>query len=55
VFIWDPTPSIYGNENWVDVLDEKGDYIMHDWNHLTQHEAESLADDFHMFLASTAR
>jgi hypothetical protein len=55
VFIWDPMPLIYGNKNWVDVIDKNGNYIMWDWNHITQFESESLADDFRVFFESTAR
>ena len=55
VFIWDPMPLIYENKNWVDVIDKNGNYIMWDWNHITQFESESLADDFRVFFESTAR
>jgi hypothetical protein len=50
VFIWDPIDEIYGRSDQVDVLDDRGHYVMLDWNHLTEERAESLAPSFHAFL-----
>ena len=44
VILWDPTPAIYGNKDWLDVLDDNDRYIMWDCNHLTQYKAEALTN-----------
>jgi hypothetical protein len=50
VFFWDTADDIYGKADYVDVLDDKGRYLMWDWNHLTETAASNLAPSFRRFL-----
>jgi peptidoglycan/LPS O-acetylase OafA/YrhL len=50
VFTWDPIDDIYGRSDQIDVLDDRGHYVMLDWNHLTEERAERLAPSFRAFL-----
>jgi hypothetical protein len=52
IYLWDPQPSIYGKNDSTDVIDENGNYIMQDWNHITQSESYRLASDFRNFINS---
>jgi len=50
VFTWDPIDEIYGRSDQIDVLDDRGHYVMLDWNHLAEERAERLAPSFRAFL-----
>jgi peptidoglycan/LPS O-acetylase OafA/YrhL len=45
-FTWDPLNTIYGSSKYFDVIDSKGDYLMWDWNHITQDFSAKLAPNF---------
>lgn len=49
VFIWDPLPFIYDGKDFVDVVDESGEYIMMDSHHITEYESKRLSDNFLSF------
>lgn len=49
VYTWDPQSLMYGENEWVDVVDSHGEYIMMDWNHITKYESEKLAENFSVF------
>lgn len=53
VFVWDPLPIIYGKHDSIDVIDEGGEYIMNDWNHITVYQSELLSEHFTKFFEST--
>ncbi|MGK5093822.1 acyltransferase family protein [Deltaproteobacteria bacterium TL4] len=53
VFIWDPAKAIYGQKEWLDVVDDTGNYIMSDWHHLSLYQSELLSEDFKVFFRST--
>jgi hypothetical protein len=46
VFAWDPFDSIYGASRYFNVVDSNGNYLMWDWNHITQYLSAKLAPDF---------
>ncbi len=46
VFTWDPFNTIYGSSKYFDVIDSKGNYLMWDWNHITQDFSAKLAPNF---------
>jgi hypothetical protein len=46
VFAWDPFDSIYGSSRFFDVVDSDGNYLMWDWNHISQYLSAKLAPDF---------
>jgi hypothetical protein len=46
VFTWDPFDSIYGPSRFFDVVDSDGNYLMWDWNHITQYLSANLAQNF---------
>lgn len=50
VYIWDPLPYIYKNNDFLEVVDEAGIYVMWDWNHVTAYQLELLAPWFKQFL-----
>jgi peptidoglycan/LPS O-acetylase OafA/YrhL len=50
VLFWDPIDEIYGNSAYIDVLDKSGNYIMEDWNHITERIAAKLVPSFLEFL-----
>jgi hypothetical protein len=50
VFIWDPSPYIYKNKDFLEVVDESGSYVMWDWNHVTAYQSELFAPWFRQFL-----
>jgi len=43
---WDPLDTIYGPLQTHDILDEDGDYLMHDWSHITEKLASRLQPEF---------
>ncbi len=43
---WNPLPPLYKDKTYIDVVDDKGNYIMWDWNHITAEKSENLAFDF---------
>jgi peptidoglycan/LPS O-acetylase OafA/YrhL len=43
VMAWDPLPYLYGSSEYLEVLDEKNEYLMWDWNHITQTTSKNLA------------
>jgi hypothetical protein len=46
VLTWDPFQSIYGLSRFFDVVDSDGNYLMWDWNHITQYLSGNLAPSF---------
>jgi peptidoglycan/LPS O-acetylase OafA/YrhL len=50
ILLWDPLPYIYRGRSSLDVVDESGDYVMLDWNHITERESRALAPRFEAFL-----
>jgi hypothetical protein len=46
VMAWDPLSYLYGSSEYLEVLNEKGEYLMWDWNHITQATSKSLAPFF---------
>ena len=50
VTTWDPLPYIYGNADTHDVVDEDGNYLMWNWNHISAWQSEKLAPSFAEFL-----
>lgn len=46
VFTWDPFDAIYGNSRSFDVVDNNGNYLMWDWNHITPYLSMKLAPNF---------
>lgn len=46
VQIYDPLNYIYGDSTTFDVEDSGGNYLMWDWNHITQYLSARLAPDF---------
>ncbi|QYO77787.1 SGNH hydrolase domain-containing protein [Devosia salina] len=50
ITIWDPLPAIYGDEDWLDVLDDRGTYLMWDWNHISEPLARKLSEPFQALL-----
>jgi len=50
VYEWDPLPLIYRDRPYFDVADEKGRYLMWDWNHITEYQSRLLADPFQSFI-----
>ncbi len=50
VFLWDPLPAIYRGNPTLDVADGEGNYIMLDWNHITEYQSVMLAPVFQAFL-----
>jgi peptidoglycan/LPS O-acetylase OafA/YrhL len=48
VLAWDPLPYLYGSSEYLEVLNEKGEYLMWDWNHITQDTSKGLAPFFQM-------
>jgi hypothetical protein len=52
VFIWDPSPYIYENRDFLEVVDAAGIYVMWDWNHVTAYQSEELAPWFKQFLTN---
>jgi peptidoglycan/LPS O-acetylase OafA/YrhL len=53
VFLWDPLPYFYRGRSSLDVADESGEYIMLDWNHVTERESRLLAPMFEEFIKGT--
>ncbi len=43
VMAWDPLPYLYGSSEYLEVLNEKNEYLMWDWNHITQTTSKNLA------------
>ena len=43
VMAWDPLPYLYGSSEYLEVLNEKSEYLMWDWNHITQTTSKNLA------------
>ncbi|RYZ89219.1 MAG: acyltransferase [Proteobacteria bacterium] len=54
VFVFDPQSKIFGSNETLDVVDNKGRYVMWDWNHITASESKRLAADFKTFLVEKA-
>lgn len=50
VVLWDPLPHIYRGNPTLDVVDGEGNYIMLDWNHITEYQSVLLAPVFQAFL-----
>ena len=46
VFTWDPFDTIYGPSRFFDVVDSNGNYLMWDWNHISQYLSAKLAPNF---------
>jgi hypothetical protein len=51
VLLWDPLPLIYRDRPYLDVVSENGNYIMWDWNHITEQESVRLAPMFKEFIS----
>jgi hypothetical protein len=52
--VWDPAPYIYGTDESIDVIDDDGNYIMEDWNHISRLQSERLAEPFRTHLLNIA-
>jgi len=50
VVIWDPFQTIYSNSDVFDAVDAQGDYLMYDWNHVTQKTLDWLKSSFQLKL-----
>lgn len=52
VFAWDPLPIIYHGAERFDVTDGMGNYLMYDWNHISEYQSVKLAPAFSTFFDS---
>lgn len=46
VCIWDPAKELYMKKSYFEVIDERGNYVMWDWNHITKYTSEKLSLPF---------
>ena len=46
VMTYDPFYEIYKTSNYFDAVDKNGNYLMWDWNHITQYMSAKLAPNF---------
>jgi len=51
IISWDPLDVIYARESTFDVVDQSGNYLMYDWNHITQLMSSRLGPYFKRWLA----
>lgn len=49
VYVWDPAQFMYSEAEYVDVIDEAGEYVMMDAHHITRYQSEKLAKHFSHF------
>jgi hypothetical protein len=49
VQVWDPLPLMYGQNDFLDVVDTSGAYVMMDWHHITEYESKKLSGAFFSF------
>lgn len=54
VYIWDPLPFIYRDRSDLDVVDQSGEYLMMDWNHITSYESMRLSEYFQPFFLNVS-
>jgi hypothetical protein len=53
-FVWDPQQLIYGENNYLEPINLGGNYIMYDWNHISQLTSENMSTSFNEYLKSIA-
>jgi len=50
--VWDPLDDIYMGAPNLEVVDKLGNYVMWDWNHISQRKAENLSTAFRSALSA---